>query len=285
MRRLFFFSLIVIHFSARAEVFIGPSSSSLGGAGRAGLSGAESVFLNPALTPLIQMTEVIGYYRDGQYGRGEHRNAWAVGAVDSSKEVYFPAAFHYVRLRDTGRASGAVNGEMYHLAIGKNVSDRLAVGFSGYRLKYQVVGDRSYTQWNGSLGVLMLLSENMGFAYVLNNVAGPGSEVPTGLREDMNQGVGVYGAIAEIARLRVDVTRQERFNPDKKMAYMVGIESMMNDWFLFRAGFRRDDLRDERFYTAGLGFIGPRLKIDYAFEKNAKGAEGAVHSVDMRIPF
>ncbi len=285
MRFLSFLAIITFTSHVHAEVFIGPSASSLGGAGRAGLSGAESVFLNPALVPLIQMTEVIGYFRDGQYGRGQHRNAWAVGAVDSGKEVYFPAAFHYVRTRDTGRALTAADGEMFHLALGKNISERLAIGFSGYHLKYKVSGDREYTQWNGSLGALVLITENMGFAYVLNNVAGPGSDVPRGLREDMNQGIGVYGAIAEIARLRVDLTRQERFNPDKKMAYMVGIESMLSDYFLFRAGFRRDDLRDERFYTAGIGFTGPRLKIDYGFEKNAEGAEGAVHSVDMRVPF
>lgn len=277
---IFFFPQIVF-----AQIFTGPASASLGGSGRAGLSGAESVFLNPALVPLIQMTEVIGYYKDGQAGPGRHQNAWGVGAVDSNKEAFFPAALHYMRTRDTGIAPVAVNGEIYHLAIGKNVSDHLAVGLSGFRLKHSVAGDRSYTQWNGSLGFLVLLSEDMGFAYVLNNIAGPGSEVPSGLREDMNQGVGIYGAVAEMARIRFDVTREERFNPDKKMTYMVGIESMVNDYMLFRMGFRRDELSDQRFYTAGLGFNGPRMKIDYGFEKNARGTEGAVHSVDMRVPF
>ncbi len=270
---------------AVAEIFNGPASAALGGAGRGGLSGAESVFLNPALVPLIQMTEVIGYYKDGQAGRHQHRNAWGVGAVDSGKDVYFPAAIHYIRSHDTGRAIAPADGEAFHLALGKNISNRLAIGASAFRLKHSVFGDRSYTQWNGSVGMLVLVTETMGVAYVLNNIAKPGSEVPMGLREDMNQGVGFYSAIAEIARVRADITRNERFNPDKKMTYMIGIESMVNEYMLFRMGFRREELTDQRIYTAGLGFNGPRMKIDYGIEKNTKGAEGAVHSVDMRVPF
>lgn len=277
--------ILIFHNFAYAEFFVGPAAASMAGAGRAGLTGPESAFLNPALVPLIQSTEILGYFRDGQAGPGAHRNAWGVGAVDSTEDAYFPAAAHYLRMNDTGRAATSAKGELYHVAVGKNISQRLAVGASGYMLKYSVFGDRSYTQFNGSAGLLVLVTDTMGFAYVLNNVAKPGSEVPTGLREDMNQGIGVYGAIAEIARMRFDVTRAERYNPDKKMAYMVGLESMVNEYVVFRMGFKRDELADQSVYGAGFGFNGPRLKVDYAFEKAAKGTQGAVHSVDMRIPF
>jgi hypothetical protein len=209
-----------------------------------------------------------------------------VGLVDAEKDVYFPGAAHYIRLRDTGRAPSAANGELWHMAIGKNVTEWLAFGVSGYRLKYDLEGgDKSTTQWNYSLGALIILNESFGVAYVVDNLAKPGSAVPRGLREDTRQGLGVYGNIAEIAKMRADVSRSEKFNPNHKLVYSLGLESMLSEWFVFRMGFRRDELADGRFWTTGLGFNGPRLKVDYAFEKNAEGTGGAVHSVDLRVPF
>ena len=54
---------------------------------------------------------------------------------------------------------------------------------------------------------------------------------------------------------------------------------------VFRLGFRRDELADSRIYTAGIGFNGPRLRFDYTVEKNAENTSGALHSVDLRVPF
>ncbi len=276
---------LVVSYSARAEFFKGPLATSLGGSGRAGLEGIEGVFLNPALVSLIQKPEMIAYYHDGYAAANQHRNAWGLGAVDAGKDVYFPGALNYIRLRDTGRSASAANGEAWHLSIGKNISDRFAIGLSGYRLIYDLEDGRDFTQWNASLGFLLLATEDIGVAYVLNNIAKPGSDVPMGLREDMNQALGVFATVFDMARLRFDVARMERHNPDKKLAYMLGSETMISDYFLFRAGYRRDELADQVIWTAGLGFNGPRLKIDYAFEKNAEGTGGAVHSVDMRVPF
>lgn len=270
---------------ARAEVFNGAISKALAGGGRAGLPGMESVFLNPALVPLVRASELSAYYNDGYVGRGAHRNAYGVGVVDAEKDVYFPGALHYIRTRDTGRAAGAVDGELWHLGFGKNVSEILAVGISAYRIEYEVKDDRSYTQWNGSIGALFLLRENLGLAYVLDNVAKPGSETPAGLREDMKQGIGLFGSVAAMVRLRGDVWRVEKHNPKQKLGYAFSVESMTSQWLLFRVGYRREELADARFYTAGFGFNGPRLRVDYAFEKNAKGTGGAVHSVDLSVPF
>ncbi|MGE4130677.1 MAG: hypothetical protein AB7F86_03520 [Bdellovibrionales bacterium] len=271
--------------STWAQVYRGPISSAIGGGGRAGLQSTESALLNPALIPLVTEPEFMGYFKDGQAGVGRHEHAYGVGALDNSKDVFFPGAFHYMRTRETGLASGPASGELWHMGIGKNFSEHLALGLSGYYLKHRVSGDQDYKQINASLGVLVLVNEFFGVGYVLDNLAGPASRTPRGLRQDTQQGLGFYGAISHMARLRVDLTRQERFNPDHKMAYTLGFESLMHDFFLLRMGYRRDELADEKIWTAGLGFDGPRLKIDYTFEKNEEHVSGAVHSVDMRVPF
>lgn len=268
-----------------ARFFRGPQSSAMGQAGRAGIDSAESAFVNPALLPLMKASGANFYYRDGYIEDGQHRNSLGVGGFDNSEGVFFPGSLHYLRLRDTGLGAGSpVESEVWHGAMGYQVSDRLYAGANAYRLTSKVE-DKSYEQWNGSLGLLVRVNPFLGVGYVLENIAKPGSDVPMGLREDMEQGLGFFGAIAEIAHLRFDISRREKHNPDHKMAYMVGVETQSHKFFLLRMGFKRDELQDQKLWTAGLSFNGPRLKIDYSFEKSEDRASGALHSVDMRLPF
>jgi hypothetical protein len=275
---------LLLSASAHADLYRGPLSSAMGGAGRAAMDSPEGAFLNPALVPLLKDYEIDGYYRDGSLDPGHHSTTWGVGLGDNSASVMFPAEFNYLRTRDTGIASGPVDGELFHLAIGKN-SGNFSYGFSAYRLSSTVIGDKEYVQYNGSLGGLWMINQDMGLAYVLNNLVSPGSDVPLALRQNMQQGLGYFASIYSIARLRFDITRNEANNVDKKMVYMAGFENMATQYGVFRFGYRRDDQFDQNYLTLGAGLHGPRLKLDYAFEKNLKGTSEALHSVDMRIPF
>jgi hypothetical protein len=269
---------------AQAQVFQGPLAASMGGTGRAGIDSVEGAFLNPALISLVKNYEFDGYYRDGTLDPNQHRQAWGGGVVDNSSDVIFPAAFNYIRLRDSGVASGPTNGELMHVAVAQTYKD-VAVGISGYRLDSRVDSDREYVQWNYTLGTLWRINPDMGVAYVLNNIAKPGSDVPAGLRQDLQQGAGFFASVGGIARVRLDITRNEVNNVDKKMVYMVGCENELSSFGVFRVGYRRDDQLSQDYVTLGLGLQGPRLKLDYAFEKNLKGTDGALHSVDIRLPF
>jgi len=241
--------------------------------------------LNPATIPLVKNYEFIGFYRDGEIAEGQHRQGWAVGVVDNSEDVSFPGAAHYGKIRDTGRSPHGINGEIWHMAGGYLFQDRLALGFSAYRIQYKSKGDRAYTQWNGSLGMVVLINDLISLAYVYDNVARPGSATPLGLREDPKHTLGFFGRAGDLMTVRADIQREMEFNPQGRLTYMFGAETITSDWFLFRLGFRLDDLRNQRVATAGFGFNGPRLKVDYAIEKNIEGTSGALHSVDMRIPF
>lgn len=283
--RAIIFALFFISFYSNAEFFKGPISSAMGGTGRAGISSSEGAFLNPAVIPLIKNYEFIGFYRDGEIAEGQHRQGWAVGAVDNSEGVLFPGAAHYGRTRDTGRSIRGIHGEIWHAAGAYLFHDRLSVGFSAYRIQYKSKGDRAYTQWSGSLGMVALLSDLISVAYVYDNVARPGSETPKGLREDPKHSLGFFGRVGDLMVVRADLQREVYFNPDGRLTYMAGFESVTSEWFVARMGYRLDDLANQRFATAGFGFNGPRLKVDYAIEKNIEGTSGALHSVDLRVPF
>ena len=285
MKRLISFVILCFPLFAQADLFHGSVSSGMAGTGRAAMDSGEAAFLNPALIPLIKNYELDTYYHDGTLDPSQHRNAIGLGAADNTPEVLFPGAIHYLRTRDTGRAGAPADGELWHAAIGRAVNRNFSFGISGYRLTSKVERDREYVQWNYSLGVLWMINPHMGVAYVLNNLAGASSETPRGLREDMQQAVGFFASLGELARFRFDLTRNERFNPEQRMTYAVGFENLSGDFAVFRAGYRRDDERHQDYVTLGAGFNGPRLKIDYSFEKNVHGTSGALHGVDIRLPF
>jgi hypothetical protein len=268
-----------------AEIYNGPISAAMGGTGRAGIGSSEGAFVNPATIPLIKGYEFVGSYRDGYARDGQQRNGWMIGVVDNHEDVMFPGTIHYGRTSDTGRGPGRVRGELVHAAGAYLINNYWSVGASVYRLSSKIDLYPGYTQWNGSIGTVYLLNENISLAYVLDNLAKPGSDVPKPLREDMRQSVGFFGRVADVAVLRVDVARSEKLNPDKRLVYMLGFESATSEFMVFRAGYRLDDQHNQRFWTAGLGFNGPRLRIDYSFEKGFEESSGALHSVDMRLPF
>lgn len=285
MKLLCVFLLISFSFVGHAEFFRGPQSSALGGTGRAGLSSSEGAFLNPAIVPLIAGYESQVYFRDGDIDAGQHRHAYGLSLSDNGQDVMFAGNATYLRLHDTGRTPTPVDGDLWHAAIGKAFAERFSLGASFYRLQYNVLNDRRYTQWNYSIGGIWLPLPKLAVAYVVSNLAHPGSETPMGLRQDTSQGAGVNYELYDFVRLRADVARQEMFNPKHRLNYGFGIESLTSDYIVMRVGFRRDELADQRIWTAGFGFNGPRLKVEYSFEKNEERASGALHSVDMTLPF
>ncbi|NJL24729.1 MAG: hypothetical protein HC902_05880 [Calothrix sp. SM1_5_4] len=258
-------------------------SSATGGTGVAGVSGTEAAFLNPAMIPVLGMSGFEAFYREAARSTAVSIGD-GLGAIDSSPEVWFPGTLHYVRLRERGRGTGTAKGELWHAGVGKRVADQLNLGLSAYRLILEDGAGKS-TQWNFSLGALWMITRGFGVGYSVQNLARPGSDVPVALREPTRQILGVLAPLGGAARFRADIARIEKGNPDRKLVYMVGFESKTTDLFMARVGFRRDDLLKRSFWSAGMGFDGPRLKIDYAFEKASEESSGALHSVDLRLPF
>ena len=288
IRTAFLLPLIFVSFAHAQSSFRGAVSSALGGTGVAGMPAAEGALLNPALVAIFPGASIDANYRDGALNEGGHRRAMALGAIDDGSEKLFSGAVHYVRTRDAGITPRTIPGELWHAAVGTRVNERVAVGASGYRLVHKDDG-RALTQWNFGLGALVMISRSFGLAYVIRNPAFAGDRVPTELREELYQALGSYVGLGEMIRLRVDLGRRERRNPDRQLAYMLGLETRTSDLFLLRLGFRHDEAGDGRIWSAGLSFDGPRLKIDYAFQKGIdagpRSGRDALHSVDLRVPF
>ncbi len=65
---------------------------------------------------------------------------------------------------------------------------------------------------------------------------------------------------------------------------MAGIETRMRDVFILRFGFRHDESATAA-WPARVRLGRPEIEDRLRVEKATEGASGALHSVDMRIPF
>lgn len=260
----------------------GPTSLGLANTGRAGLESPESIFLNPALVGMLNKSGAQFVYLDGKPTDATHQSEWGVTLVDSESDLVSHGALSYRSTRRVGFGPPA-NGDLWHMGFGKLLTPRFAFGVSGYWLKYRSPGLEIPDQWNGSLGLLYLITPNLGLAYVLDSPFRQSGALPASLREALTHSAGVFYKLNEISRFRLDLTRQEDLNPDKKLELGTSLEVMTSDFFVFRLGNRWNWREDYSALGVGLGFAGPRLKVTYGFQKTWEG-QGTLHSVDLRIP-
>ena len=97
--------------------------------------------------------------------------------------------------------------------------------------------------------------------------------------------LGVNYVVIEKVRARLDFSQQMESNPDHKLDVRAGLESFMDAFFVLRLGFESEQLTGRKYYSVGIGFTGPALRVDYAYRQNGDFSGGALHSVDFRLPF
>lgn len=270
--------------ASQTQIFSGPVSMSMGGGGRAGAEATEKIFLNPASVVLGDGLEMGMSYRDGYWAKGEHETGFNLVLIENDADNFAKGGIAYARRGRTAR--GAKWTEQYVMgALGQTLSPHLSVGASVYHLMQDVKGGPNHTHWNGSLGLLFTITPNLGIAYVFDNPIAADKDVPDVMKPIPQQSVGLNVQFEKVARLTLDLTRFEKQNPDKKGIIQVGNEVRMSEFGVVRVGVEIDDIRKRNSLTAGFGFLGPRLRANYAFVKPFRETDGAMHSVDLRLPF
>lgn len=282
MKILSYICLLWSVVGAAQPLAYGPTSLGLANTGRAGLETPESAFINPALVGFLNASEAQFVYLDGKPTDSTHQSEWGVTLVDSGSDSVSHGALSYRSSRKFG-FSPTAKGDLWHLAFGKLLTPRWSLGMSAYWLTYRSEGLNIPDQWNGSLGVVFLINPNLGVAYVLDSPFKQSEGVPATLRESLTHSAGIFYKLNPISRVRLDLSRQEDFNPDKKFELGTSLEVMTSNFFVFRLGNAWNWRTDESALGVGLSFAGPRLKLSYGFQKSWQG-EGALHSVDLRIP-
>jgi hypothetical protein len=270
-------------FSSVAQAYVDAVTAATGEAGRAAVEVSEAPFGNPATLGFVK-----GYYFTAGFGTAKQNNMGTnqdlvVSVTDSMKDTVVPTAFSYAQ--NNSRPEGANEDDLaraFKLSFGNQV--RKGFGF-GLGINYQ--DDKTplerYTQGNLQAGFLWTPNESVGAALVFDNFVPPNDSTPEPYRLPQTVALGSSYNYRKFLRLKADLISGT--NNDLGLPTLAaGMESYMNRWLILRWGLQRNNELAANLYTAGLGFIGPKFALHYAYQNSPQNESLTRHSVDLAVP-
>ena len=283
---LVFAILILLQKLAFAQFYTGPISSAMGGAGRAGNHPSESAFLNPAT-----LYQLKNYYGGVALDWGDHplegaTNEFAALLADGTPDKVFPGQFSYVQKRVTGTNGFSTNLQDFQLGIAEAPNEYLSFGISVHRETYQDNTSHAYAQNNVNFGMLVNPIQQLTFAFVAYDMLGGDDAVPQSYQTISTLALGSTYAVGDFFNFNVDLVRPDKFNDGHRLNTQVGVESIVKQYFAFRTGWQwREVGFEEKLFSFGLGYHGPRLSLDYTFQKDTLVGAGIRQYVDLWLHF
>lgn len=259
--------------------FEGPVATALGGTGRAAVSVTEGARLNPATLAHIDGYNIGFIYAAESLGERAGANKYHLVVSDSGEEAMFPGALSYSKISmfQQGRD---VDLQELSASLGWSFSEYLSWGLTGKYLIQEVKGGAKANDFNGSTGFLFTPRGDLGFAITFDDFLET-REIPA----NPTTGLGANYIFGRTLMIRGDVAHPQKSNPERRLISMLGIETMaLGNDFKLRFGHRWDDFMSRRMAAIGFGWQGPKLGVNYAYEKNLQ-TEDFRHLIDMLLRF
>lgn len=269
------FGLQCIAGVAVAQIHSSAISMSTGGAGRASVEAGDAVYLNPA---------TIAHLRDRTLQSGISGDEWNVSLTDNAKDSSFPAGLAYLQRRED-RANGEeimIRDVRLSFAnfIGKS---NWAMGLTAHQYLIENPLFRE-EQVNADLGLVWTPAKDWGVGFVVNDFMPESKTVPSADRLKSRMSVGLTRVYKNFVRLRADLISAE--NQDFSHPVLaLGYEAYLNNWVIFRLGYRKENDLQRTAGTAGLGLDLARFTLNYGYESLSGESPENRHSVDLAIPF
>ncbi len=265
------------------EAYVGSVSAATGEAGRAAVEASESPFGNPAGLPFLT-----GYYFSAGFGASRQTTLGtaqdiALSLTDNMRDTVVPTAFSYTqRTTVVEGASENVFQRDLKLSFGNFLRDGLGFGLAVNHEDDRLQSEH-FTQTNVQAGFLWSLNKDFGAAAVFENILPGSGAVPEVYRLKSTTAVGGSYNYKRFVRVKVDVITDSG-NSLGHPALAAGMENYMNRWLVLRWGVGRNNEANSNLYTAGLGFIGPKFGVNYAFQTSPQNDSLSRHSVDLSVP-
>lgn len=270
--------------NALAQFYTPTVASGAGGAGRAAVDPGESVFLNPAALAHLQR-----YYVDGQAGWADQpltgsEQVQAVAISDGSISNILPGALTYVRRVGVLPNTTTTTEQDIQVSLAGFPLHGVAFGITGHRQSYQNSAGFSQSATNAHIGLVYNPALWLGLGLVAYDV------LPTSDEMALTAGLVPRIALAgnmifgETFRMRADLIRPQRFNDRGRTDVAVGLETFFRPDAVFRLGGLWKETADQTLFTAGLGYVGPRLSFDYSFQKDQRVTDSYRHMFDLWLP-
>ena len=228
-----------------------------------------------------------GYFYRGGYSNPSERNRWlGISLQDNSENLVSTGGLLYGQEDRSFLNLADYKERRIQISLASFVRKHFSFGMSVYNIRRDVENDKEYEFYDGNFGFLWNPLPSLGVGLRYDNFAKHGTAgVPTHIRLRDQLTIGTNYVVMETVRARLDLSQQMESNPNNRVDFRAGLESFFDAFFVLRFGFERAQLEDRKYYSAGIGFTGPRLRIDYSYRKNADYSGGALHSVDFRLPF
>ena len=283
--RLAVFLICVAAGRAEAQFYTGPIASGAGGAGRAAADASESSYLNPASLSFIKDYNVSFAYASSDHPVDGARITYAGMLADGTAERLVPGSLSFVhRFTEYPDQSGAYTEQDYQASFSGMVARGLSLGASAHRQLYKPGRGSEATQDNATIGALWVPTTSLGLAAVGYDLIPSNVGAPALVRQSPTYAVGINYLFSDLFRVRADVVRPTEGPRNGRNNVMAGFESQFRPDFIFRAGMQWRETEDKTMWTVGVGFHGPRLSFDYAFEKDLRVDVGFRHVIDMWLP-
>jgi hypothetical protein len=85
-------------------------------------------------------------------------------------------------------------------------------------------------------------------------------------------------------RARLDLIRPDTNNSGRRTNVAAGIETFFAERLAFRTGCYWRETSDQTYISAGLGYLGPKLSIDYSFQQDVRNGYNYRHLIDLWLP-
>jgi hypothetical protein len=279
-----FLFVLLFPFICRAQLFTPTIASGVGGAGRAAIDGGESAFLNPASTAHLH-NYVIGLH----YNRADHPiegdySRYALQFADGTDGNLVRGSATYIKNSIEFRGGGSRTDQDYQAGIAGFAMPRVALGVAIHYLKQSGQG-RDDSQINSNLGLIWSPIDSLGLAFVAYDIAPVSPDVMPGRRLIPTYALGSQFVFSEFARLRLDVVQPDlQVWENRRQNVQGGLESAFANMFVFRLGYGAMEVDNQSVVTASLGYHGPRLSLDYSFQKDIRSEGNVRHFVDLWLP-
>lgn len=256
-------------------------SSALGGAGRAAVESVDSLYLNPAGIGLLNSYYFGSGYAYGSLSPGVARETFAFTLTDGTPGVMVPGSLGY-RYHRVHMDQQDFKEHEFRAGFGRKLGNRFSVGAAYTNIRSE--GDQGlvYRQNNADVGVLFMATEAVSFSLTGEGLIKQDAEIPVGLQRTSRWGLGTLFKLEQLLQLRYDVlsplyakVREDRF------IHQVGLGLTMRGYFTVNLGFINDDVLENNWYTAGLVWEGPRLKLGYSLQNETRAGLGTRHLVDL----
>lgn len=268
-----------------ALTHFGSVSAGAADTGRASIENSDAVYLNPAAIPHLQ-----GFFFNLNHFNGSdsdvklNESGMAVTFLDNTPLSIVPASLGYVHQSIELDGQTTVNKDLA-FGFGNFLMRQVTMGLTWHQLTTQLDwADETYTQNNLHFGILMTPIDNLGLGFVFYDVLTASKDIPQEYRLKSRHALALNYIYQNLWRFRVEQESQLE-NKTQDPIWKIGIESFLGQFAILRLGWIQNQLTEKDYYTAGLGFQGPRFQINYAYQMNTKESQFNRHSIDFNIPF